>query len=148
MSSVPCILWREEGADGGTAARRGYANWTGSAWNLRLHGAGPSSLSLVTSLSAEYASPLCQVYKTAPLSNASASAAASLFVPSLDFSSLNASSQAEAKNVTLSLLSIGQPGLDLAFDLTLNGTDLGELTFPASTSRIGEFDRCAFPSLS
>ena len=78
-------------------------------------------------------------YKAAPLNNSQLDDAAKPFLPNLNTSSLNSTEQAESRNLTGALLSIGQSNLDLNFTISFKDGPM-QFTLKENTTDIGEFD--------
>lgn len=78
---------------------RGYANWTESGWNVRLHGAA---------------------YKDPPLTNEQIDSAAKPFVPGLDYDTMNDTMKAQARNMTSGILTVPVEDVYLNFDFIYN----------------------------
>jgi hypothetical protein len=100
---------------------RGYANWTGQGWNIRIHGLG---------------------YKQPPATDEQLDRISSIFVSDLGVNSLNDTEKKQSRNMSSLMIAIPTPDIALNFSLvnpTTNNTLLIE--FPDNTDDIGEFDR-------
>ncbi|CAE6481524.1 unnamed protein product [Rhizoctonia solani] len=98
----------------------GYANWTESGWNNRIHG---------------------YVHKNPPATADQLDLAARIFVPSLDESGFTDANRAMARNVTAALITLPVQNYSLQFDLRYNGQTAANITFPLPTDSRGEYDQ-------
>ncbi|KAG8816921.1 hypothetical protein FRC17_000134 [Serendipita sp. 399] len=98
-----------------------YANWTGSGWNVRIHG---------------------QAYKQPPASNETLDRISSIFIADLEVSSLNQTGLQQSRNMSASMLALPVNDVPLNFTLTspLSNASL-LIRFPNATDDRGEFDR-------
>lgn len=113
--------------------RRGYANWTGEAWNLHVHAwaykqaLSPANVSLVA--------------------DAVLDRAADVFVPGLTMSELTPAERTNARNMTSALLAVPQSGKQLEFRLTVAPPHAANwsawtarIVWPRATDARGEAD--------
>ena len=91
---------------------RGYANWTESGWNVRLHGAA---------------------YKDPPLTTEQLDDAAKPFVPGLDYDTMNDTMKAQARNMTSGILTIPVEDVYLNFDFIYNRQSVCECSYTSVT---------------
>ncbi|KAG9127068.1 hypothetical protein FRC07_000791 [Ceratobasidium sp. 392] len=97
----------------------GYANWTETGWNVRLHGA---------------------TYRAPPLMTAQLDAAAKVFVPNLDYDSMNETMKVQARNLTGGIATVPTEDVYLSFDFVYNRNSIATVSFPGPTDWNGEYD--------
>ncbi|QRV98670.1 hypothetical protein RhiJN_26689 [Ceratobasidium sp. AG-Ba] len=97
----------------------GYANWTETGWNVRLHGAA---------------------YRDPPLTTQQLNEAAKPFVPGLDYDTMNDSMKLQARNLTGGIVTVPTDGVYISFDFVYNRNSIATVSYPGPTDGWGEYD--------
>ncbi|KAG8718169.1 hypothetical protein FRC09_013065 [Ceratobasidium sp. 395] len=97
----------------------GYANWTETGWNVRLHGAA---------------------YRDPPLVASQLDDAAKRFVPDLDYDSMNDTMKTQARNLTSGISTVPTEDVYLSFDFVYNRNSIATVSYPGPTDGRGEYD--------
>ncbi|KAG8718870.1 hypothetical protein FRC08_004158 [Ceratobasidium sp. 394] len=98
----------------------GYANWTETGWNVRLHGTA---------------------YRDPPLGTAQLNDAAKPFVPGLDYDTMNDTTKIQARNLTTGIAAVpAEEGVYLSFDFVYNRHSIATVSYSGPTDDQGEYD--------
>ncbi|QRW13227.1 hypothetical protein RhiLY_12226 [Ceratobasidium sp. AG-Ba] len=97
----------------------GYANWTETGWNVRLHGAA---------------------YRDPPLTTQQLNEAAKPFVPGLDYDTMNDTMKIQARNLTGGIVTVPTDGVYISFDFVYNRNSIATVSYPGPTDGWGEYD--------
>ncbi|KAG8985547.1 hypothetical protein FRB93_005783 [Tulasnella sp. JGI-2019a] len=96
-----------------------YGNWTGTVWNLRIHGAA---------------------YKQAMPSNDTLDSTANKFISNIPMSSYNQSMYDQSRNMSGAFYVIPQGNVTLGIQGYINGTEVLNVTYPFMTTEVGEVE--------